>query len=98
MNRNNEAWKEGRHVLKNQVLPRNVNSYLPGLNGVYSRFIDYLRSARDGSNVIEDFGVLTPKLLTEGFHCLLICSAMQTNTELYLAVIKVSLSEPHACR
>ena len=72
MFRNNEAWKEGRYILKNQILPRNVYSYLPGLNGVYSRFIDYLRNARDASNMIGDFGGLMPKLLTEGHDQLVI--------------------------
>ena len=64
--RTGEAWKQGRSAVNKQIQPRNVNSYIEGLNPIYSRFTSYLRQTRDKDHQIEDFYSIAKKLTMEG--------------------------------
>ncbi len=43
-----------------------MNSYIEGLNPIYTRFSDHLRKIRSGDGLIEDFTQLSRKLTMEG--------------------------------
>ncbi len=64
--REGEDWKRNRVAINKQVLPRTVNSYIEGLNPIYTRFSDHLRKIRSGDGLIEDFTSLSRKLAMEG--------------------------------
>ncbi len=63
-----EDWKRKRVAASKQVLPRNVNSYIEGLNPIYTRFSDHLRKIRSEDGLIEDFTPLSRKLTMEGLY------------------------------
>ncbi|XP_064401044.1 1,25-dihydroxyvitamin D(3) 24-hydroxylase, mitochondrial-like [Halichondria panicea] len=60
-----EDWKRERVAANKQVLPRNVNSYIEGLNPIYTRFSDHLRKIRSENGLIEDFTPLAKKMTME---------------------------------
>ncbi|XP_064401026.1 probable cytochrome P450 49a1 isoform X2 [Halichondria panicea] len=60
-----EDWKRDRAAVSKQALPRNVNSYIEGLNPIYTRFSDHLRKIRSEDDLIEDFTPLSRKLTME---------------------------------
>ncbi|XP_064400964.1 probable cytochrome P450 49a1 isoform X2 [Halichondria panicea] len=60
-----EDWKRDRVAISKQVLPRNVNSYIEGLNPIYTRFSDHLRKIRSEDGLIEDFTLLSRKVTME---------------------------------
>ena len=70
--RDDEQWKELRTAVGKQTLPRNVNSYIPGMNDVLQRFTRYLRANRDEKGYVEDISDLLNKLLMECKLCALL--------------------------
>ena len=48
-----------------QTLPRNVNSYITGMNSILQRFTCYLRANRDEKGYVEDIADLLDKPLME---------------------------------
>ncbi|XP_064401043.1 probable cytochrome P450 49a1 isoform X2 [Halichondria panicea] len=60
-----EGWKQQRVAISKQALPRNVNSYIEGLNPIYTRFSDHLRSVRNEDGLIENITSLSRKLAME---------------------------------
>ena len=61
-------WKRQRVAASKQALPRNVNSYIEGLNPIYTRFSDHLRKIRSEDGLIKDFTYLSRKITMEGIR------------------------------
>ena len=51
--------------MNNQIRPRNVFSYIAGLNDVAVWFTNYLKSARDENDRISDISMPLRRLLME---------------------------------
>ena len=67
--RSDEEWKELRTAIGKQTLPRNVNSYIPGMTSILQRFTRYLKANRDEKGYVEDIADLLNKLLMECRLC-----------------------------